>query len=113
MATTKKVARSEKRSSTLPATVAEPASERRLKVAEPDAPLRSTRFQKPIAVSGHQGDDASDLQECRNKLELTSDKVVIACDQLGEAIAAAQQQGDRGANDNYEPGSTTALGGRL
>lgn len=59
-----------------------------------NAPIKSSRFRKTIAFGGDQGDDASNLQECRNKLELASDKIVIACDQLGEMLATAQQNGD-------------------
>jgi len=51
----------------------------------------SSRFRKTVAFGGDQGDDQANLQECRNKLELVADKVVIACDQLGELIASAQQ----------------------
>lgn len=101
IATTKKVGRSENRGTALPASADDPASERLLKVAAPNTPGRSSRYQKPLAVSGHQGDEASDLQECRNKLELTSDKIVIACDQLGEAIAAAHANGDCDAIGNH------------
>lgn len=72
---------------------AEPASEPRLKAAK----TTSSRFVKGIAVGGDQGDDARNLHECRNKLEYTCDKVVIACDQVGEMIATAQQTGDDGA----------------
>lgn len=56
-----------------------------------NAPAESGRFRKTLAVGGDQGDDQANLQECRNKLELVADKVVIACDQLGELIASAQQ----------------------
>lgn len=59
-----------------------------------NAPAESGRFRKTIAVSGDQGDDQANLQECRNKLELVADKVVIACDQLGEVIASVQQSGN-------------------